>query len=158
MSPPKVQRLAVGCFQAWRLIQRRSFVQGRKLNAGALIRDVLRGCYWPVGGGILVKFGVARRSHTPTRHCIRTYNCKPALESHAGCTHRGTYQGKLVDGELIAFPGSACYPCQLLSRSAPTVPQAAPFSLPLSRPCVCPVKSLLHQNEAGRRMTCQRLA
>jgi hypothetical protein len=41
----------------------------------------------------------------------RTYNCKPALESHAGCTHRGIINGKLIDDGLIAFLGDGSYPC-----------------------------------------------
>jgi hypothetical protein len=41
--------------------------------------------------------------------------------------------GKLVDGRLVAFLGSACYPCRLFLRAAPPMPGLQLIAAPRRR-------------------------
>jgi hypothetical protein len=86
------------------------------------VRHVLGGSFRPVGLEVFGGFGVARRSRAPTDAAQEL-----TVVSRPSEVMRDVYAGeptigKLVDGELIAFPGGGCYPCLLTFSAAPTMP------------------------------------
>jgi hypothetical protein len=80
-----------------------------------LMRHVLGGSFRPAGLEVFARFGVARRSRAqPGAAQELTIVSRPSevmRDVHAGELTIGK-----LEGELIAFLGGGCYPCQLLLR------------------------------------------